>query len=122
MTMRKSTFVLIILTMAFLFFIFGYLIAQQTNSNTYSIVSEHESTAANSAVSVSGKVDVVTLNLNTATADELAALPEMTAKLAANIIDYRNTYGNFARVENLLRVDGITRSIYLNIEQHLYIG
>ncbi len=47
------------------------------------------------------------LNLNTATAEELETLPGIGPELAGRIVAYRNTFGPFAQIEDILAVDGI---------------
>ncbi len=47
------------------------------------------------------------VNLNTATAEELESLPGIGPKLAQRIVAYRETYGPFAAVEDLMEVSGI---------------
>ena len=47
------------------------------------------------------------LDLNLASAFELEALPNMTARQAANIVADRKKHGPFRKVEDLLRIDGI---------------
>ena len=47
------------------------------------------------------------LKLNSATAPELEQLPGVGPVLAQKIIDYREQYGPFQRIEDLLQVDGI---------------
>ncbi|MGH2620861.1 MAG: ComEA family DNA-binding protein [Anaerolineales bacterium] len=47
------------------------------------------------------------LRLNSATAPELEQLPGVGPVLAHNIIEYREQYGPFQRIEDLLQVDGI---------------
>jgi competence protein ComEA len=54
------------------------------------------------AGSVGGKV-----NLNTATAEELDALPKVGPVLAKRIVEWREQHGPFAAVEDLDAVDGV---------------
>lgn len=52
------------------------------------------------------QVDIL-LDINTADLDELDALPCVTPQLAAAIIDYREHFGSFESVGELISVDGI---------------
>ena len=47
------------------------------------------------------------LNLNSATAEQLSALPGIGAVKAQAIISYRTSHGRFTKVEDLLAVSGI---------------
>ncbi|XP_034235594.1 endonuclease/exonuclease/phosphatase family domain-containing protein 1-like isoform X2 [Thrips palmi] len=47
------------------------------------------------------------LNINTATVFELQAIPGFTQEIAANVIDYRDTHGNFSTLDHLTKVKGI---------------
>ena len=47
------------------------------------------------------------VNINTADAAELAALPGIGKVLAQRILDYRRVHGDFSAVEQLTNVEGI---------------
>ena len=47
------------------------------------------------------------LNINTATVDQLDALPGIGPTTAQKIIDYRTANGPFARIEDIMNVSGI---------------
>jgi len=47
------------------------------------------------------------LNINTATAQELKALPGIGPVIAQRIIEYRNEHGDFKSVEEIKNVPGI---------------
>jgi competence protein ComEA len=55
------------------------------------------------------------VNLNTATADELDALPGIGPVLAQRIVDHRDQEGRFTRVEQLDDVPGIGPALYAQI-------
>lgn len=60
-----------------------------------------------------------TININTATADELAAfLPGIGKTKANRIVDYRETAGGFDSVEELLCVKGIGEKTLENIRPY----
>jgi len=54
-----------------------------------------------------GKQEVKKININTATADELATLPGVGNTIAKNIVEYREKNGNFKTIEELKNVKGI---------------
>lgn len=56
------------------------------------------------------------LNLNTATLEDLIALPHIGAVLAKRIIDYRTVNGPFKQAEDLINVSGIGTSLYDDIK------
>lgn len=56
------------------------------------------------------------VNLNTATADQLDALPGIGPVLAQRIIDWRSAHGSFTSVRDLDQVSGIGDAIYAELE------
>ena len=60
------------------------------------------------------------LNLNTASLDQLDALPGISAKLAAAIVAERAAHP-FGRPEDVLRIRGLTRSRFERLRPHLTV-
>ena len=61
--------------------------------------------AANQSLQGSESIDIV--NINTATAEELCALPGIGEVLAGKIITYRNEHGQFKNIDEIMNVSGI---------------
>lgn len=62
------------------------------------------------------------ININTATAEELQALPGIGKARAEAIIAYREEHGPFTYVEDLRGVSGIGEGILANIIDHITVG
>ena len=62
------------------------------------------------------------LNLNTATKDELVALPGIGPAKAQAILDYRAQHGGFKRVEELKDVKGIGAKRYESLKSELTVS
>lgn len=61
------------------------------------------------------------ININSATKDQLLLLPGIGEKTADNIIAYRDRRKKFSRLEELLEVKGIGESKFNKIKKFLYI-
>jgi len=55
------------------------------------------------------------VNLNTATAEQLATIPGVGPKMAERIVDYRQKNGGFKKVEDLMNVSGIGEKNFLKM-------
>jgi len=64
----------------------------------------------------------VLIDINTASLDELDTLPGIGPTLAQNIIDYRDTYGPFSFIEDIMNVDGIGSSTFEEIKDLITVG
>jgi len=62
------------------------------------------------------------VNINTASAADLDALPGIGAKTAALIVEYRQKNGPFKKVEELMNVRGIGEKNFLKLKPQLTIG
>jgi competence protein ComEA len=71
-------------------------------------------TAETATSSNSSNADLV--NINTASLDELIALPSIGPTIAQKIIDYRNENGAFSTIEDIMNVSGVGPSIFEDIK------
>jgi competence protein ComEA len=62
------------------------------------------------------------ININTATAEELEALPEIGPVMAAKIVAYRTTHGPFETIEDIQDVDGIGPKTFEAIKDLIEVG
>ena len=82
---------------------------------------------SSSVPSVSSVPTIVTtapvfpININTATAEELDLLPEIGPVLAQRIVAYRNAFGDFESIEDLLRVNGIGEKTLDKIRDYITV-
>ena len=62
------------------------------------------------------KITGKTININTATAEELARVPLITPELAQAIVAYREEVGDFQFIEELLLVEGFDRKLFRRVQ------
>ena len=60
------------------------------------------------------------LNVNTATAEQLAAVPGLNEELAKNIVQYRDDMGDLQSLDELTEVPGISKDLLGKLKD--YIG
>jgi len=62
------------------------------------------------------------VNINTAPASELETLPRIGPKVAQRIVDFRTKNGNFKRVEEIMKIQGIGEKVYEQIKDLITVG
>ncbi len=66
--------------------------------------------------------DSALININEASQAELALLPGIGESLAGRIIEYRTEHGDFARVEDIMKVSGIGEKIFSGLQDYITVG
>ncbi len=61
------------------------------------------------------------INLNNADVEELATLPGIGTVKAQSIIEFREKYGDFENIAELLYITGIGKSLLADIEDLIYV-
>ncbi|MEX1027937.1 MAG: helix-hairpin-helix domain-containing protein [Candidatus Paceibacterota bacterium] len=61
------------------------------------------------------------ININTATTEELETLPQIGEARAQDIVDYRDTNGDFDTIEDIQNVTGIAGGVYNAIKNHITV-
>jgi competence protein ComEA len=72
--------------------------------------------------SAGGSTAVGLININTATIEELDTLPGIGPSTAQKIIEYRESAGPFAAIENIMDVTGIGEAKFAKIKDQITVG
>ena len=62
------------------------------------------------------------VNINAASASQIAMLPRIGEKVAVRVVDYRKAHGPFAKPENLMEVKGIGEKLFLTLKPYLAVS
>ena len=92
----------------------GFLVSQPFMAHAAQTKSSPRSAAKPAVTSI--------VNINTASAAELEALPGIGAKTAARIIDHRQKNGPFKKIEELMNVRGVGEKAFLKLKPQISVG
>lgn len=62
------------------------------------------------------------VNINQASAAQLANLPRIGARVADRIVEYRKTHGQFAQTEELMEVKGVGEKLFKQLKPYLTLS
>ncbi len=97
------------------------LISSRVPSFSRIILPSSNSSSTESPVTGTSKTIEGKININTATIEELSSLPGIGPSKAGAIIEFREKYGLFESIEDLLYVPGIGESLYSSIKEEIFL-
>ena len=62
------------------------------------------------------------VNINQASAEEIARLPRVGAKLAGRIVEHRTQHGAFKRPEDLMQVKGVGEKLFSTLRPYVTVS
>ena len=129
MKLKKPETVTILITAVFVVFTLGFLAGRGTSrvvtvepqhkvmADTVSLVGQAPSAAPSTGVVINS--DGGRININTASAAEIADLPGIGETLADRVIKYREENGDFADIEDIMDVSGIGEGKFAAIKDYI---
>jgi len=96
-------------------------VASEKSSSSPSKKSESSSSKKTETSSAPKLAPGTKININTATKEELDAMPEIGPVKAQAIVDYRNANGRFATPEDIMKVPGIKEGTFAKIKDYVVV-
>ena len=125
---KQSVTILICLTILFCTFTLGFFLGRNHNHETVllsqiPVEALHRLSPVMPTETLSHNSDIsFPIDINTASATELTALPGIGESLAGRIIEYRTLNGSFSNPEELMNVPGIGTTKYEKILNYIITG
>ncbi|MEA4894846.1 MAG: helix-hairpin-helix domain-containing protein [Oscillospiraceae bacterium] len=119
MKLSKAEIAAVIITVVFVAFTVIFSIPGNSGDMTVTVSAQKTGEEGQAALQLSPpseSSDSAIVNINTATAAELACLPEIGEKLAERIIAYRDEHGPFNNKDEIMSVSGIGAKTYEDIK------
>lgn len=117
--------ILTLLTVSICAFLLGFFLGRQTGTVQLQIgaeVAQHPVRITSPSAPTENSENPFPINVNISTAQQLTALPGIGDVLADRIITYREQYGDFISLEELMDVPGISQKRFDAIKDLITIG
>ena len=114
----KTEKILLAVTAAFLCLLLGLFLGSRSDrqADTYTVSTEKQVPQEEVVP------PEVTVNINTASAEDLAVLPGIGNELALRILEYRSQHGNFEKIEDIMKVNGIGEGKFSDIRDQITVN
>lgn len=125
---NRGFYVLLTITFLFIGFAAGLFVGRNFHAAPVQVASLPSDSSAEAAINSttstqdSQKASTGKVNINTASAAELAVLPGLGEVIAQRIVDYRTEHGNFESVASLIYVEGIGQKRLEAILEYITVG
>ena len=123
MKISRLESLVLLLTSFVLVFMSGWYLSSNSDPRPFLVETRHQiSEAEDEALPLPlPSVIPTTINLNTATAEQLMSLPGIGEKRAEAILLYRTTNGSFSKVEDITLVSGIGEATYQGMKGRITV-
>ena len=117
---NKSTVIILGVAILFIGLMVGIFIGT-SNSRNYIELTYDPDTYTDETGTVDITPEVVKIDINTATVEDLMIIPGIGEVTANNIIEYRTKHGKFAKIDELLDVKGIGPKSLEKISEYITV-
>ena len=114
--MKKQGWILIGITGLFFCLLLGVFIGRYSGSSYIPVKN-----VLNQQSQPTGSQITEPININTASLQQLSLLPGIGDVLGQKIIDYREKYGDFRAIEELMNISGITEKKFAEFRNYITV-
>lgn len=119
--MKKSLYLLLTVTFVFIGFIAGIFVGRNT-IGTWITLDPSQGSASSTTTQSEDTTKLGKVNINTAKLSELMLLPGIGNAKAKSIIAFREDYGEFTSINDLIYVDGFSYTTIEELRPYITVG